>query len=72
MLEDIVSFDGYDQGSADCLLLGPATFLRDFGPWERGQKVKNLILHYVLGYLIELDAKGNTRKQCPVRLKAMK
>lgn len=42
------------------------TFLKDFGPWRKGDRVYELTLHLDTWQLVETDSRNLLLRECPV------
>jgi len=65
---DIVIFTDLHEACLDNLLVGPATFLRDFGHWKKDQVLESLMFDFDNGVIKEYDDGGNIVKQCQFTL----
>jgi hypothetical protein len=64
----VADFIECHDGDETFMCIGPATFRQDFGPWSEGEKVDNLTIDYVRGYLEECDANGSVVRKCAIKL----
>lgn len=67
LIDSIVTFEDWHDGDVTHIMVGPATFNADFGPWKKGDKVECLVLDYSRGILEELND-GDTVRKVAVKL----
>jgi hypothetical protein len=68
LIDALVEFEDWHDGDATFILVGPATFRRDFGPWKKGEVVDTLSLDYSRGVLEEHNERGDLVRRVAVCL----
>jgi hypothetical protein len=68
LIDAIVEFEDWYEGDVTHVMVGPATFHADFGPWKKGEKVDCLLLDYSRGFLEELNDEGEVARKVEVKL----
>ena len=67
MFKDLITYEVNDA-SEEHLDLVEVEFLRNFGPWSKGQKVEFLRVDYSEGELQEIHINGDVFKRCKFAL----
>lgn len=68
LIDQLVEFDEWHDGDVTFIMVGPATFKRDFGPWKKGEAVDSLTLDYSRGTLEEHSDDGKLVRRAAVCL----
>lgn len=70
MLEDLITFDDIADFTPYSITYTGATFLRDFGPFKKDDKVETLHIDHTKGYFCEYDINGEQGRKCKFTLMA--
>ena len=68
LIDSLVDFEDWHDGDATFIMVGPATFKKDFGPWKTGEQVDTLTLDYARGTLEEHNDRGDLVRRAAVCL----
>lgn len=61
-MNDLLSFDGWDEGDVGQIQLYDVVFSRDFGVFKKDEKVKTLTVDHNAGTMQSFDDEGNMLK----------
>jgi hypothetical protein len=74
MFDDLISYDDCEESSEETFGFRGVTFLRDFGPWKKGDDVYSLWFYLDKAVVEEQAPDGDTEfqtiKSCKFRLTA--
>jgi hypothetical protein len=68
LIDALVEFEDWHDGDVTHIMVGPATFKLDFGPWKQGQIANCLLLDYARGIIEEQDDDGTIIHRAAVKL----
>jgi hypothetical protein len=68
LIDQLVSFEDWHDGDVTHVMVGPATFKQDFGPWHQGETVDCLILDYARGFIEQQNDEGEVINKVAVKL----
>ena len=68
--DSIFTWNDLLETTIDNLSFGRCTFLKDFGPWTKGQECDNLAFDFERSKLLQFDAEGEVIEFCFIELVA--
>ena len=68
--EQLFTWKDLNEYVLDCLSLGYCTFIKDFGPWEKGHEADNMVFNFEESTLTEYSDEGKKLVTCNLELKA--
>lgn len=72
MFKDLIEYSHVEEASEECFGFSDVTFLRDFGPWKKGDEVECMWFDIDdKATAREVDDEGNTIKECNFQLTAL-